>query len=396
MRRPRREPKLPRRFRDDPPEPHSALPPAVLLPRVLDVEETCHRASSPPPADDNSPATLQSAPNAFGLFRQYRTDAFPTHDPEEYIKLADLSNYPIRSETPSPNDPSYHPYPNLSSFLLGDWYWNQGAQKSKSSFAELVKVVGHPDFVPEDIWTTNWDDINAKLGTEATEEERDWFDEDAGWRTKDVRFPIPVHRKAKQSGPQEYTVLNFHYRKLVDVIKEKLADTSQIRLFHYEPYELFWQRPRDPICSSQNNTPADITHATPGLRVSPPSKGSSDEAVRSSSDSPVSQSAESSASKEAPPCDEQDPPPIRVYGEMYTSSAFIEALEEVRQSPPEPGCKLSRHIVALMFWSDSTHLASFSDMKLHPIYLFFGNESKYRRCRPSLSLCNHVAYLEEV
>jgi hypothetical protein len=26
----------------------------------------------------------------------------------------------------------------------------------------------------------------------------------------------------------------------------------------------------------------------------------------------------------------------------------------------------------------------------------FGNESKYRRCRPSLSLFNHIAYFEKV
>jgi hypothetical protein len=53
-------------------------------------------------------------------------------------------------------------------------------------------------------------------------------------------------------------------------------------------------------------------------------------------------------------------------------------------------------VLALMFWSDSTHLASFGNSKLWPCYMFFGNESKYRRCKPSCRLCSHVAYFNHV
>jgi hypothetical protein len=49
-----------------------------------------------------------------------------------------------------------------------------------------------------------------------------------------------------------------------------------------------------------------------------------------------------------------------------------------------------------MFASDETHLTSFGHAKVWPVYLFFGNESKYRRGKPSLHLCNHVAYLKKV
>lgn len=48
-----------------------------------------------------------------------------------------------------------------------------------------------------------------------------------------------------------------------------------------------------------------------------------------------------------------------------------------------------------MFWSDATQLTSFGNAKLWPCYLFFGNKSKYRRCRPSCNLCCHVAYFED-
>jgi len=55
---------------------------------------------------------------------------------------------------------------------------------------------------------------------------------------------------------------------------------------------------------------------------------------------------------------------------------------------------LPHFIVALMFWSDATHLTSFGDEKLWPLYLYFGNNSKYEWCRPSNYLCEHVAYFE--
>src|ERR1700692_4795001 len=49
-----------------------------------------------------------------------------------------------------------------------------------------------------------------------------------------------------------------------------------------------------------------------------------------------------------------------------------------------------------MFWSDATQLTSFGNAKLWPTYMYFGNESKYRRCKPSCHLSNHVAYFETV
>jgi hypothetical protein len=49
-----------------------------------------------------------------------------------------------------------------------------------------------------------------------------------------------------------------------------------------------------------------------------------------------------------------------------------------------------------MFWSDATQLTLFGTAKLWPTYMYFSNESKYRRCKPSLHLSNHVAYFEMV
>ena len=90
----------------------------------------------------------------------------------------------------------------------------------------------------------------------------------------------------------------------------------------------------------------------------------------------------------------------RVYGELYNSDAFIKEHHRVqncsRPPPDDPGCRLEKVIAALMFWSDSTHLTNFGTAKLWPIYLFFGNLSKYIRSRPSSGACNHLAYIPSV
>jgi hypothetical protein len=122
---------------------------------------------------------------------------------------------------------------------------------------------------------------------------------------------------------------------LVSIIKEKISGLKDGHQFHFEPYEQHWQQ-----------------------------------------------------------SDEADP--VRTQGELYTSPAFLAAHQELQDSPEEPGCDLPRVVVALMFWSDATQLASFGGAKLWPLYTFFGNESKYRQCKPTCHVCEHVAYFQTV
>ena len=86
----------------------------------------------------------------------------------------------------------------------------------------------------------------------------------------------------------------------------------------------------------------------------------------------------------------------RVFCEVYDSDAYNEVHDKVQRapiSPDEPECKLEKVVAALMLWSDSTHLANFGTAKLWPIYLLFGNLSKYFRAEPSLGACQHLAYI---
>ncbi|KJA15704.1 hypothetical protein HYPSUDRAFT_148732 [Hypholoma sublateritium FD-334 SS-4] len=91
-----------------------------------------------------------------------------------------------------------------------------------------------------------------------------------------------------------------------------------------------------------------------------------------------------------------NPEYIKVHGELYTSPAFLEAHEEIQVLAAEPGCSLPRVLVGLMFGSDSTHLTSFGNASLWPCYMYFGNESKYCRCKPNCNLCNHMAYFQKM
>jgi hypothetical protein len=86
----------------------------------------------------------------------------------------------------------------------------------------------------------------------------------------------------------------------------------------------------------------------------------------------------------------------RVFSEVYNSDAFIEEHDNVQRAPlppDQPDCELEKVVVALMVWSDSTHLANFGTAKLWPIYFLFGNVSKYIHGQPNSGACQHIAYI---
>ncbi|KAG0691487.1 hypothetical protein DFH29DRAFT_1010947 [Suillus ampliporus] len=72
-----------------------------------------------------------------------------THSDQESRDLS-MSTRVIQHDTMEAPD-TFHPYPNKSSFLLGDWFWNGGIQKSHKSFEELLRIIGDADFRSEDI-----------------------------------------------------------------------------------------------------------------------------------------------------------------------------------------------------------------------------------------------------
>lgn len=229
-------------------------------------------------------------------------------------------------------------------------------QKSRESFSELLSIIGSTDFRPEDVQHTKWGRIDAVLAKNGFDESGDgdmisrtenenhvtdddgdaeWMEEDAEWKKSPIYISVPFHHRMKNPGPKEFLVGDLYHRSFVSVIREKVTNPHDDQNFHYEPFELFWK--------------------------------------------PTEESAET-----------------RVHGELYTSPSFLEAHRDLQDSPREPGCDLPRVVASLMFWSDSTHLTSFGNAKLWPNYMYFGNDSKYNRCKPTSQLCNHVAYFQTV
>jgi Plavaka transposase len=345
-RRPRRlNRRLPARFRDELPHSIPSLPSQVTAPNDAGFQTPLpsgesHDISphlspgSRPTISHRQPVEYNSPCNVFGLFRKYKTVHLPIHDPEENIALAELSDIPSQLSLSTFNQNALYPYPNSSSFRLHEWFWNGGEKKTQAGFSALLDIIGDPNFRPCDVRNTNWHKIDKILGC-ADSKGNNWQFEDAGWLKASVTISIPFHRNTVNPGVRPFTICDFYHRNLTSVIRENLTDRTLARHFHYEPYELYWQ-PK----SSDN--------------------------------------------------------PVRVQGELYTSPAFIEAHQLLQASPGEPSCDLPRVIVALMFCSDATHLTSFGNTKLWPLYLYFGNVSKYRRKKPSSHLCNHVAYFQKV
>jgi hypothetical protein len=127
-----------------------------------------------------------TARSIFGLICQFFSSTPPSHDPEEAVTLQDISHVPAIAPTKldaltEPDNVSFFPYPNRSSFELGHWYWHGGTQKSQQSFKELIDIISDPDFNPDDVWSTPWARIDSQLGASVYNGEgEEWEDEDAG------------------------------------------------------------------------------------------------------------------------------------------------------------------------------------------------------------------------
>ena len=281
---------------------------------------------------------LTTASNIFGIFRKYLFH--PSYDPDSVVSPDDLSNlgtYAHPSPTPQPNQMSHEPpwpFSNLSIWKLMKWMNTGSRLKSEGEVNRLVnEVLNAPDFHAEDLRSFSTHRANSCLDTA---NKASPLDDD--FQVASVTIKVPIGETSDLETSRLYSVPGLHYRKLLHVIKAAFHDPLA-RHFHLTPFSRMHR--------------SSVTGA------------------------------------------EQ-----RVYSELYDSDAFIKEHHRVQNHSPLPpddlGCKLEKVIAALMFWSDSTHLTNFGTAKLWPIYLFFGNLSKYIRSQPSSGACNHLAYIPSV
>ena len=77
---------------------------------------------------------------------------------------------------------------------------------------------------------------------------------------------------------------------------------------------------------------------------------------------------------------------------MLREDAKIKSLQRDLKDDPD----VEAAILAILLWSDSTHLATFGTASLWPVYMYLGNLSKYDRGRPNARAAYHMAYIPSV
>lgn len=296
--------------------------------------------------------TVKTACNSFGLYREYPN--IPTHNPDDtmgLVSLADSSPPTTVNETelpvtaplsiptvnPSSDVTSYFPFANSTIFGLMNWMWTGSIMKSMAEMNKLVAFLKSDNFQKDDLDAFNIKGETAKfdryLGRSDTTDTRVPRD---GWRESTIKIQVPDGEAHSRDEIPTFDIPGLHHRSIIEVIKAAFSDPNASS-FHYTPFKSFWKNPS-----------------------------------------------------------KADAEPTRVYDELYSSDAMIDAHEKLQRQPPEPGCNLERVVASLMLWSDSTHLANFGTASLWPIYLFFGNQSKWVRGKPKTASCHHIAYIPKV
>ncbi|KAI9059259.1 hypothetical protein FKP32DRAFT_1580468 [Trametes sanguinea] len=322
--------------------------------------------SAPPEEPPRRPRLLllatdyvRTAVNSFGLRRFYKRR--PQRPPQARNDLeacyAPTANAAAASKSRRSLAHIIFPFPNISSWRFA-WHYSRSYKKTQADRDDMQSLLSRDDFVPADLEHVDFRRLDNQLAAGVTHEEP-WSDEREGWRTSPVTIGIPLGKKTTQASRREaaaaasrirrhehvqdtppertvpglrFTIPDFHHKNLCAEIKKTFSSDPAARDFVYDPY----------IVEHQQEP--------------------------SSSDSE------------------------QVHGELYNSPAFVQEDLRLQNSPPEPGCDLPRAIAALMFWSDATVVSQFGNQKAWPGYMYYGNQSKYTRARPTARAAHHIAY----
>ncbi|KIJ58170.1 hypothetical protein HYDPIDRAFT_103187 [Hydnomerulius pinastri MD-312] len=217
------------------------------------------------------------------------------------------------------------------------WQYSGTTTKSAAELNRLWKFIEDPLF-DSSVFPSFSHEREKKRVEKYLIDNTNPFRTEHGWRTSSVEIRLPKEKKKWTSAEDPdiplLTIDSIHHRCITDIIVSVFED-SIASSFHMTPFEQYWK----PF---------------------------------------------------------EDSEPIRVFSEAYSSPAYLDAYEEINSLPRGPGDDLERVVASLMMWSDATHLASFGDASLWPFYLYFGNQSKYTRGKPTASACHHVAYIPTV
>jgi hypothetical protein len=238
---------------------------------------------------------------------------------------------------PSTETPYPHPFKNDSIFEMVKALHLGPSSKTAQGMDAIAELISSGKVIPEEL-------SGFKAATELRR-----LDELAAkspiaggpWQTGSVRIKMPCMRThgptfSAEADAPDFEVPGIRYRSLVDLIVSKVEDPSTSGSFVHTPFTEWW-------CPPGSTTP------------------------------------------------------IRIYGEAYSSDVAVQLFEEIKGIPPPADHpQIESVVILLMLGSDATHLAQFGTASLWPVYVFFGNASKYDSSRPSESAACHLAYLPKV
>ena len=365
--------RLPQRFRD-------LLPSNPILlrqyseadARLRSARDDARRRRQPKPRpeitpeEENPPDKLpisdpiETEPDSMGLYRIYPRP--PARDPDEQLTIHHVADAPTFIKETSINHeenplvglgsnaqaqselkikPFYSPFLNSTVFRLMTWFYKT-SKKTLTDLDSLVsEVLLSDDYDREDLIgfsasreSRRLDESNPQKVTETVTGSSPPVPVNCSdfWHQDTVRLPLPLTREKFDSEGDAPTInINVHHRNLMEIVKSG-AQASSANLFHWKGFKQFWK-------------PSETEQAE------------------------------------------------RVYGEVYTSDAFLELEDNITI---DPNCTLEMTVLPLMIYSDSTHLANFGTAALWPVYIWFGNLSKYLRAKVTSFSAHHLAYLPSV
>ncbi|QRV91939.1 hypothetical protein RhiJN_19957 [Ceratobasidium sp. AG-Ba] len=315
---------------------HDVLPqapvPLEALPSPLDPSTSL---LIQPNASSRTRHPYRTEPDIFGRYRVYSTRPQTIPDADAPMAHAPpIASVPSRPKACRSIEDIIAPCPNISVFYVLRYHWLSGNTISDDTHEYLCnEVILQPDFNPRDLMGVDMKSIDNKLA----EAEMIWDPNRplaTGWKNVPLRLKVPpprVTRTTQRPVVDNYIdISGYRARSLVDIMI-KAFTRNNTSTFHYEPFEHRWK-----------------PTGSPG-------------------------------------------PAQTLFGEMYTSPAMLRAHREVQDLKID--CTLPRCVGAFMFASDGMQFAQFSHVKGWPILCWFGNESKYERCKPTSNTCFQAAHI---
>lgn len=289
-------------------------------PGVLNsLENTAVSDTRPTPPPDPPQILIRTCTvaNRFSLVWEYQQhpSIIPNSSVLQETLVLGHTNQPPKKRRKIPD--IIHPYPNIGSFLYNyTWRW-MGGVASASNRTKMTAALTDERINLSDLKGVNFSQIEREI-TDNIQSPCGGN----GWRRTNIIIEVPtgkkstaVSRRAERNARasrqrhdevdldadpfpwHKLTITGVCTRSLLHTMVETIQEDLPTREIHWHGYEEHWQPPY------------------------------------------------------------RDFPSERVWGDLYTSDAFLKVERDLLSSQVHPACPSV--IVAYMFWSDSTHLAQF-------------------------------------